>query len=737
MGDSLNASDIIYTKEHISNTNGATKEMLDFIQTMIASITELQLKHRDTNVIMKLCSDLVKNLNGLNLSLTEDNTGMTASQVLEVTTDLIRGKIDRSNTQYKRHQNTLSSKFYVAPKDTAIGTRWELKKTTKNGKTLKIPRLIQTPFQYVSILETITTLFQCNEFRDLYFHHNNGRHICKPGNFKYFCCGDVFKKSEFFQRHPQSLQLQIASDDFEICNPLSSKANRHKICAIYFSIQNLPQRFKSKVNNIYLISLCNSDDVKMKHTDFNNLWQSIVNEVKYLEKIGIDIDENINLKGTITQLAFDNLGANTALGFVGSFNASYYCRHCESSLKECQKMSRENILKRRTKESYNEQIDIVHRSEKVKYDETKGVKYYCKLSNLEYFHIIDNPTADIMHDICEGTIPFMLKRLFKACSNAKVFTLDQLNSMVQFFDYGFLDKKNIPSEINLDKRSLGQNATQSLCLFRNIPFILNRYRENPKIKEIWHCVESLLRIVEIVYSYEITEKDLDVLDEMIFLHLEGLINLGYLLIPKHHFMLHYAQIIRSLGPLIHMNMSRYESKHKVFKDFAENTHNFKNINRSLAVKHQTLLCTKGCTYINDIQKGMKVSLDDYFMSQNERILHDTFGDLCNVNQTKWLRINNYEYRKDLVIVLESFFYQIKTILIDENRNCYYLFCKKFTVVSIDSFSNSFRVQEDSTFVLVDLHKLTNTKTYEMKFIESAQYVVAETLELRNQLYLPE
>lgn len=543
------------------------------------------------------------------------------------------------------------------------------------------------------------------------------------------------KKNELFQRYPQSLQLQIVYDDFEICNPLGSKANRHKVCAVYFTIQNLPQKFKSKVNNIYLISLCNSDDVKMKHTDFNNLWQLIVNEINYLEKTGINIDVNTNLKGTITQLAFDNLGANTALGFAGGFNTKHYCRHCESSQTDCQQMSRENIHERRTKESYNNQIDTINKSEKVKFIETKGVKYYCKLSNLKYFHIIDNPTVDIMHDICEGTIPFILNRLFGICIDGKLFTLDQLNSMVQFFDYGFLSKKNIPSEINLDKRSLGQNAAQSLCLLRNIPFILYRYRENPKIKEIWHCVESKLRIAEIIYSYEITENDLELLDDMIYMHLEAIKHLGLHLIPKHHFMLHYAPIIRSLGPLTNLSMNRYESKHKVFKDFANNTHNFVNINKSLAVKHQTLMCSNGFTYIDDIQNGAMVPLDNDFVSENERILNDTFGGHRNVSQVKWLRINNYEYRKELLIVHDFHLCQIRKILMDENRNCYFLYCKKFTAVSIDSFLNSFRIEEDSTFVLVELSELKNTKTYEIKLIESVQYVISESLELRNQLCL--
>lgn len=725
---------IIYANPNESDVKKATETVLNFMGKLTRSIILLNLKQSDTNIVFKLCGDLIENVNKLNLTLINDDNGMTAPQVLGLTTELVRSKVFQFSSAFKRKQDMISDEFYVAPNEIAIGTRFELKKLKKNGKVLKIPRLMQSTFQYISILETIKTLFKCSDFHDLYFTHNNENdHICKSGQYKYFCCGDRFKKIELFRRHPNSLQLQIASDDFEICNPLSSKANRHKICAVYFTIQNLPKRFLSKVRNIYPICLCNSDDLKTKHTDFNNIWLPIVNEINYLETSGINIDDNTNLKGTLTQVAFDNLGANSSLGFVGGFRANHYCRHCESSREECKIMCRENINTLRSIESYNKQIKIVDESIKVKYDETKGIKYYCKLSDLNYFHIIDNPTVDIMHDICEGTIPFVLSLVFNSCITAKVFTPDNLNMMVQFFDYGMLNRRNIPSQINLDKRSLGQNASQSLCLFRNIPFILYRFRENQKLKEVWRCMESLLRFVEIIYSCEITEMDLNTLNDMAGILSEDIKNRNIKIIPKLHFMLHYASIIRSVGPLLYMNMTRYESKHKVFKNFSNRTHNFKNINMTLSVKHQELLCKNGFTYVDDIEKGVVVALDKNLTTNHEQLLFDTFGkEVENVTQIKWLRINNYEYRKNLLILHNFSLYQIQNILIIDNR--FYFLCIQFYAVSFNSFLNSFKIEESSNYILIELCNLENMKTYEIKFIGSDSYIVAETLELRKQLF---
>lgn len=733
--ESANASAILYVNDKRSETIKATEKMLDSVESFSSSLMRLNLKQSDTDLIFKLCVELFADLKETNLKFIEDDNGMSAQQIVEVTNDLVCKKLHQTNSAFKRSKIIETNDFYVSPKEVAIGTRFELKKH-KNRK-MKIPKLIQSHYEYVSILETIQSLFKCVDFRDMYFEHNNNlqrEHICQPGKYKYACCGSTFKKNELFSRHPQSLQLQVAYDDFEVCNPLASKANRHKVCAVYFTIQNLPKQFLSKLNNIYLICLCNSDDVKMKHTDFNNIWQLILNEIKILETTGISIDAQTILKGTIMQLSFDNLGANVALGFVGSFSSNYYCRHCECTSSECQVLSRENSSKRRTKENYYKQIEIVNESVKVKFEETKGVKYYCKLSDLKFFHVIDNPTADIMHDVCEGAIPFALKRLFHFCFESKIFTSEELNLMIQFFDYGFLNNRNIPSDVNLDKRSLGQNATQSLCLFRHVPFILFKFRDHSKLKPIWEVIESLLRVVEIIYSEEITESDLNILNDMIHIHLEGIKKLGVNLIPKLHFMLHYASIIRSLGPLVAMNMMRYESKHKFFKDVAKNTRNYKNINKTLALKHQNSLCTNGFTYKDSIENGKLVLLDNNFISKYKIILNDEFGgETINVSETRWLRINNYHYRKDLLIIYDAFLHQIQNVLVFQNR--YYFLCKRFDTVSYNRFLNSFKIEENSIEILIELCKLQNTKSFELKLIGSENYVIASTLELRSKLCL--
>lgn len=138
---------------------------------------------------------------------------------------------------------------------------------------------------------------------------------------------------------------------------------------------------------------------------------------------------NRNLKGTPVHTPFDNLGANVGLGFSGSFSAFKFCRHCLSSKEECSVFTSESQCSIRTLESYENSLDLVANSESVYLDETNRVKFYSVLSDLKYFQILKNPTADTMHDLNEGCIPQVLSQFFTFCFKQKIFSRDELNNL--------------------------------------------------------------------------------------------------------------------------------------------------------------------------------------------------------------------------------------------------------------------------------------------------------------------
>lgn len=715
-----------------SETQLAAGDASKFLSEFCQSVIAMNLTEKNTASIFKLSEQLVSNFANLNRRMLDDDNGMSPAHVITSTTSFFLDELSKCDSTYKRNNTIKSSDFFVEPKECSIGTRWEKVKVDKNGKKISVPQIVQNTYQYISIVDTCVSILKSEKVAKLYFTENTVLdHKCEDGKYKHFCCGSTYKNSQFFHENPLALQISLSSDDFEICSPLQSKANVHKICAVYFTIRNMPTRYLSKVNNIYLVAVCNSDDLKSKTTDFNNIWQRIVFDLDYLERVGINVN-GFCLKGTLTHLAFDNLGANLSLGFVPCFSASHYCRHCLTSRNECQTLCKEQQSKIRTRNHYDEQIKIIDVSEKVKYDETKGVKYYCKLNDLQHFHITTNPTVDIMHDLLEGCVPFLMKKLFLYGFEKQVFKEKELNLLIQFHDYGQLNRCKVPSMINLQKRSIGQNATQNQCLFTHLPFVLYEFRENPNIKKIWVCVTSLLRIMEIVFSYEITKTLLAHLNREIKTHLESLQNLlNEHLRPKHHFLLHYGSVVQRMGPLIHMSMMRYEATHQKLKRLVSENQNFRNINKTLAYKHQRAMANIGHAYTDDIEMTVPRSVCSEFISQCRTLFDQNGLSADSIRETSRLVVNQHVYSADMLFIYDLCVYQIQKVLLKTPTNEVFLCGKKFEIVGLDKFLNALQIRpkEPTIQILVNLDLLSNKKTFDIQCVDDDQFIISATIDL--------
>lgn len=250
----------------------------------------------------------------------------------------------------------------------------------------------------------------------------------------------------------------------------------------------------------------------------------------------------------------------------------------------------------------------------------------------------------------------------------------------------FFDKNNAPSPVDLDKKSLGQNASQSLCLIRNVPFIFWRYRNEPDLVDHWMCIESLLRIIEIVYSRELNDDDVITLTQEVRRLCTIIGRLGHNFIPKIHFLLHYPRVIRLMGPIVFMSMLRYDRKHHELKQLS--TRNFKNINQSIAYKHQELLCMRGISMADDVEFGASSPVTD---DEKESLEKHFALNISEIYEVKSMTINNYNYRKNLFITHESNMYQIENVLIADSQK--YLRCWPFEIVQFHCFLNSYEIKK--------------------------------------------
>lgn len=426
---------------------------------------------------------------------------------------------------------------------------------------------------------------------------------------------------------------------------------------------------------------------------------------------------------------YDNLGGNILLGLSASFNSNNYCRICIASKPVCQNMTKEDSNLIRTEENYNECLAALESKSKFKC--SKGIKSYCCLNDLSQFHIMKNITVDFMHDILEGLIAFTVENIFNMCIKTKIVTMDQIQGLIDCYYFGDLDKSNKPSKINLEKKNIGQNASQAYCLFTNLPFILFKFRQ--KLHTIWKPIELLLQILQIVSSSSINEKDINRFETLIYSYLETYKTIfNENLRPKHHFLLHYVRVIRSMGPVIWFWVMRMESKHQFFKRVAQKTKNYINLKKTMAEQHQEKIFLAGFVYKDEVDVGKKkipmqswTDYEKYEETIGQVFIEDMIEDAFFVNS---LRINNIKYKPNYLIVHENMFCEIDYIVM--HKNSYWFICSNsYKIKKIDTFLNSFLLEKFEKFQMVCSLQLKNINVYEKKQLKSETYVIVDSLDL--------
>lgn len=698
------------------------------IDSCLAQLDELAMKHSAKDKMFQLCSKIVKQISNLTKEVVQQNNGFSALNVIDATTCLISSKIESFHTRYKREKRIAKNKFYVAPQERAVGTRIEL--LYDKIEQIERPHLIQSTLQIVSIISTLKSFFNRAENFEMYLKFQK-EHRCEENVYKHFCCGQVYKSQAFFSENPNAIQLQLAIDDVEICDPLSSKSNMHKISAVYLVIKNIPPRFNSKLNNIFLVCLCNVDDLKTKKTDINNIWEMIVSEIKFLEENGIVLDNGMVLKGTLVNVTADNLGANNALCLTESFRSHYYCRVCTMKSDECKNATSDDLNKYRNKSHYEKMLQIVRDSEIVNLKETCGIKRYCVLDDLKYFSIFINFSLDIMHDLNEGVVSFLLTKVFLFFLEMKVLTETQLKDTVKFYQYPKYFRRDKPSILNFNRHNLGQNASQMRCLFLNIPFILSKYEQNVHVKKVWPCLTYLLRVFQIVHSEFIDEPLLRDLEECVSNHLKLIKELFKVdLIPKHHFMTHYGNVIRQMGPLVHMSMMRFEAKHTFFKNVARHTNNFVNINKTLATKAQQHSASSENTFCDKITHSKEKPVNIEFIKSHfdPPILSHVLNS-SNCYELNSFSFNAYKYERRSILSHQKCLYEIEMILLTDTQ--FFFVAKKMDLLGNHAFSQSIEVNkpESQNYSLIAFEKLLHKKPYSCKFIDARQFVIVDSKDI--------
>lgn len=102
----------------------------------------------------------------------------------------------------------------------------------------------------------------------------------------------------------------------------------------------------------------------------------------------------------------------------------------------------------RTPEEHRKMCDHLEVAEDATYHSTTyGINRRTPLNYLQFYNVCDlGLPPDVMHDLLEGYVPYKTKLMLRHFIQEKVlFTLDELNTRIRNFRYGYMDTK--PTQI--------------------------------------------------------------------------------------------------------------------------------------------------------------------------------------------------------------------------------------------------------------------------------------------------
>ncbi len=350
-----------------------------------------------------------------------------------------------------------------------------------------------------------------------------------------YCDGEIFKQHMFFKDHPTALRLHFYEDEFEVVNPLGSKRTKHKLCAFYYTVGNLDNKYRSQQRHIHLALLVRYSYVKQCGLDV--ILKPLLNDLKKLATDGftVTVDETEHtFRAALATLSGDNLSAHMIGGFTMSFNSGRICRYCMASYGDIKHIFEEDRFVLRTSEVHQCHLARIQQipDDKVTY----GVNGPLPFEELQYFDVTTALPPDIMHDLLEGVIPLVMKLVIGKAHTEKHITIREINEELQKLCIGQNDKANKPVQLSERLQHVGftGSASQKWCLFRLLPFVMAR-RVPPDCK-YWHVFLLCREITEIVMAPKVRRENLFLLNVLVQEFLTEMKDVfGGVITPKCHY----------------------------------------------------------------------------------------------------------------------------------------------------------------------------------------------------------
>ncbi|CAN7951568.1 unnamed protein product [Ixodes pacificus] len=266
--------------------------------------------------------------------------------------------------------------------------------------------------------------------------------------------------------------------------------------AVYYSVLNAPTALKSRLSQIHLALLVN-EKLALKH-GLDKVFEPLIEDILYLESTGIVVHGE-TLNGSVLFLTGDNLSCHRIGGFKCSFSHGRICRYCLALRHEISVKHTATDFIRRTPEGHMYHLRMKNNG--VSTLSLYGVKEACPLT-FTGFQPTEHLPPDVMHDIHEGVLPFVLRHVLCSLITSGMVSLSDLNAAVIEHSYAPCDRKNKPEIISMDyirgKANVKGNASQIFCFFRHLALYVGGCV--PCGHDVWKLYLSLHEIVDAVMS---------------------------------------------------------------------------------------------------------------------------------------------------------------------------------------------------------------------------------------------
>ncbi|XP_064475332.1 uncharacterized protein LOC135389196 [Ornithodoros turicata] len=322
-------------------------------------------------------------------------------------------------------------------------------------------------YQYMQVLEVLKCYL---EWCTASF---TGYHTDSDSMLKSVFDGTAFRVHDYFCGDHQKLCIHLYTDEFEVCNPIGAQKQKHKLMAVYYTVFNVPAHLRTHVAHIHLALICKEKYIEKYGMD--KVLELLHRDVESLETEGISVNGR-NVKGRVLCLSGDNLSSHRIGGFKASFNHGHICRFCMALHSDISSKHREQDFVLRTPSLHHYHLDMLKGG--VATLPLFGIKAPSAL-HFSGFHPTEHLPPDIMHDLHEGVLPFVLRHVIANLISKRFFSLDELNERIRNFAYDKCDAKNKPESVSPKFLSSGGvmrgSASQKFCLFRNLTlYIGNR-----------------------------------------------------------------------------------------------------------------------------------------------------------------------------------------------------------------------------------------------------------------------